>query len=280
MNILSKAKALSQLVLNPHLITGFTKYLFIFSHMRSRSSVLSHILGSNSEITGYTELHIPYESKTDLIKMRTLLHQDSNAKLNNQYLLDKILHDKFPFSDQIFRVANPKIIFLLREPKPTLKSMLNMASETGIEYYSTVEEALDYYCSRLLTLKTLAREFQGSYFYIESEELVKNTDEVLYKLTEWLQLSQDLSKHYEIFEKTGAPGFGDPLDNIKSGVLKETPKLSNIKIPAEILNEAELAYDKCKRTLLYYTAPDLTCCSDDYWENVFVSGNSEATLQV
>ncbi len=263
MTISSKMQTLLSLTLNPHLVTCCTRYLFVFSHMRSRSSVLSHILGSNAEVTGYTELQIPYDRRVDLIKMRKLLFQESKARLNNQYLLDKILHNKHTFSSQTFRIANPKAIFLLRSPKATIQSILNMNSATGVYYYSTPEDVLEYYCSRLMSLEFLATEMEGSYFFIESDELVKNTDEVLCKLTEWLQLRNPLSRHYSIFEKTGIPGFGDPLDNIRSGELKKTPELSNIKIPEKILQKAELAYENCKQTLLSLTLPELTCCSRD-----------------
>jgi hypothetical protein len=277
MSILSKSQTLLSLILNPHLVINRTKYLFIFSHMRSRSSVLSHILGSNSDVTGYTELQISYTRRTDLIKMKTILFEESRAKLNNQYLLDKILHNKCPISSQIIRIANPKAIFLLRSPKATIQSVLNMNSATGSKYYTTPEEVLEYYCSRLLNLENLAREMRGNYFFIESDELVKNTDEVLDKLTEWLQLSNSLSRHYSTFGKTGVMGSGDPLDNIRSGVLKETPELNNIKIPMKILQEAEAFYERCRETLLHLTLPDLTCCSTDIDRTVLESMKTKAS---
>jgi hypothetical protein len=259
MPISSKTNALLSLASNPRLITCRTKYLFLFSHMRSRSSVLSHILGSSSDITGYTELQIPYLTRAHLLKMKLLLYQDFKIDLQGQYLLDKILHNKVAFSSEILRVANPKIIFLLRKPKDTIKSIVHMNLVTGIRDYSTVEEALEYYCSRLLQLERLSKKMSGRYFFVESDELIDNADEVLSRLSDWLQLENKLSKYYSTFEKTGTPGFGDPLENIKSGVLRKTRKISNIKIPSRILQKAELSYEKCKLSLLSSTAQQFVC---------------------
>ncbi len=261
MPITAKKNVLLSLASNPHLITCRARYLFIFSHMRSRSSVLSHILGSNSDITGYTELQIPYLNRAHLLKMKLLLYEDFKVNLQGQYLLDKILHNKVAFSSEVLRIANPKIIFLLRNPKDTIKSIVHMNSVTGIRDYSTVEEALEYYCSRLNNLERLSRQMNGRYFFIESDELIDNADEVLSRLSDWLQLKNKLSKHYSIFKKTGTLGFGDPLENIKSGVLRKTREISDIKIPSRILQKAELSYEKCRLSLLSSTSQNLVCCT-------------------
>lgn len=261
MPISSKTNTVLSIASNPRLITCRTKYLFLFSHMRSRSSVLSHILGSSPDITGYTELQIPYLNRVHLLKMKLLLYKDFKVDLQGQYLLDKILHNKIPFSSEILKIANPKIIFLLRKPEDTIKSIVHMNLATGIQDYSTVEEALDYYCSRLLHLERLSKKMSGRFFFIESDELIDNADEVLSRLSNWLQLENKLSKYYSIFKKTGTPGFGDPLDNIKSGVLRKTRKISNIKIPWKILQKAELSYEKCKLSLLSSTSQKWACYS-------------------
>ena len=45
------------------------RILFILGHMRAASSLLSHILTSNSEIIGYGETHTQYYREQDLKKL-------------------------------------------------------------------------------------------------------------------------------------------------------------------------------------------------------------------
>ena len=126
MLLLNTIRNLSQVNLNLQNIICKAKYLFIISHMRSRSSVLSHILGSNPDVCGYAELHVPYRSRRALFTMRLMLSNDLKCKLTNKYLLDKILHDRFFVADKIFTIAKPKVIFLLRDPESTFKSIIDM----------------------------------------------------------------------------------------------------------------------------------------------------------
>ncbi|MDY7013544.1 MAG: sulfotransferase family protein, partial [Cyanobacteriota bacterium] len=45
------------------------RVLFILSHMRSGSSLLTHILNSNPEIIGYGETHLQYSSEADFKRL-------------------------------------------------------------------------------------------------------------------------------------------------------------------------------------------------------------------
>src|SRR5690606_28951843 len=112
MSITSKAKKLALLIKNPDILFCKKRYLFIFSHMRSRSSVLSHILGSNPEVCGYKELHQPYKGLRSLLQMQLKLAVDLHPNFRNKYLLDKILNN-YTISDAILNKKQPKIIFLL-----------------------------------------------------------------------------------------------------------------------------------------------------------------------
>ena len=108
----------SRFIFSPLNIFFKPKYLFIFSHMRSRSSVLSHILGSNSQICGYSELQIPYIDKASIEKMRSLLsaeqkctHSTTNIysikscmSLSSQIMYLKLLNLKLFFCSENLRV--------------------------------------------------------------------------------------------------------------------------------------------------------------------------------
>ena len=250
MSIINKIRKLSLISLNLQNFIFCTKYIFIFSHMRSRSSVLSHILGSNPEICGYSELGISYLDYIDLMRMKIDLTVDLKCSFNNKYLLDKVLHNYYEFPEKIFKVTKPKIIFLLREPENTIKSIVNLGFIANIECYKDPIYALDYYCSRLKLLEEYSKLFPCEYFFIESDDLIKNPDFILENLSRWLNLNKALDKNYSIFNNTGIFGKGDPSQNIKSGILKESRNYSDIKIPLEVLQIGKSAYEKCKDSLM------------------------------
>jgi hypothetical protein len=61
---------------NPSNYISNNRYIFILSHMRSRSSLLSHILGSNREINGHSELHQNYTGRKSLLEMKLNIYQN------------------------------------------------------------------------------------------------------------------------------------------------------------------------------------------------------------
>ncbi|HEC06618.1 MAG TPA: hypothetical protein ENJ12_07190 [Thiolapillus brandeum] len=251
MSIAAKAGKLSRITSIPRALLSGTKYLFILSHMRSRSSVLSHVLGSNPGICGYRELQFSYRGRISLMKMQIrLLFSDPVCEPGDQYLLDKILHNYYLFSDRAFELARPKVIFLLRKPEHTIKSIIKMGHITGIDWYKDPVEATEYYCSRLSGLEEYARKFGTGNLFIDSEDLVDNTDHTLHRLTKWLNLEVPLDNRYSIFPDTGRPGYGDPSNNIRSGMIRNFEGSDNITLPPETLDRATGSYEKCRNLLL------------------------------
>lgn len=250
MSIISIAKKFFEVSLKPNLIFGHSKYLFILSHMRSRSSVLSHILGSNDRVCGYSELHLPYVSYIAIMRMRLKLYLDLKSDLRDKYLMDKILHNNCEISNEMWEVMAPKVIFLLREPESTIKSIINVGNITGVDWYKSPKKASEYYCSRLLRLAEYAEMYGGDSIYIDSDDLLNKTDHVLSELTGWLGLDTPLVKNYMTFNNSGKPGAGDPSGIIQTGKLVKTNGYPDINIPREILQIAESSYEKCKASLM------------------------------
>ena len=246
MSILTKVKKAAAIALRPSIITGHSKYLFILSHMRSRSSALSHVLGSNDGVCGYSELHRSYVRYIDIIKMRINLYHDLKCDLRGKYLLDKILHNKLEISKEVLEAVNPKVILLLRDPESTLKSIVNL---TGVDWHKNPERASEYYCSRLSRLAEYAEIFEGNYFFVDSDDLVNKTDHVLRELTGWLGLDTPLVNGYMEFSNTGKSGYGDPSEEIRAGRLTKTKGYPDVKIPLEAMHAAESSYAKCKAAL-------------------------------
>lgn len=251
MTILTKIKKLSLIARYPELASYKNKHIFLLSHMRSRSSVLSHIIGTNLDIYGYSELHRSYLNQIDLFNMRVDLFKELKPhKHNCQYFFDKILGNWAIISNKLFRSIKPKVIFLIREPESTFKSIVNMGHIVDIDWYKSPVKILDYYCSRLDYLEKYAESIQGKYFFIESDDLINNTGNILSDLSKWLNLKEPLKREYSIFQNTGKPGFGDPSNNIKSGKIEKTKEHVDISIPHDILEKGELAYERCKASLI------------------------------
>lgn len=226
-----------------------SKYLFILSHMRSRSSVLSHILGSNEGICGYREMHKSYVNYKDVVNMKATLKEEFKDEIEGRYLLDKILHNNQEISRKVIDITNPKFIFLLREPESTIKSIIKMGITRGNDLYKNPKDATNYYCSRLNRLSELAEVQNRDFIFVDSDDLVKKTDSVLSSLTGWLGLESPLTSDYKIFNNTGKPSHGDPSKNILGGKLMKTGGHPEIEIPSQLLQEANVSYERCKRIL-------------------------------
>lgn len=252
MSLATRIRKMAILGVHPKFFFSNAKYLFVISHMRSRSTLLSHLLGSNPEIVGYTELHRPYRTGLDLFKFRARIYIENREHIDNKFILDKVLHNSYEFSDKVLNLENAKFLFMIREPKGTIKSLLKVSEADDMEYYRSPENNLTYYRDRLDAVGELAENQQLDSFFLESEDIVDKPDEVLEKLSGWLGLEQPLSTQYSVMEKTGKAGYGDISGNIQSGEIVKTKKNHNIVIPDEILEQANATYVACRKKLEKY----------------------------
>ncbi len=226
------------------------KYLFLLSHMRSYSSLLSHIMGSHNKISGYSEMHLSYKKKSDLTVLRYRVYSMNNNNLDGTYVFDKILHNHY-ISNKILNSNNVKILFMLRTPEDTIKSISKMSSNlNNPARLNSIDKIGSYYIGRLKQLSELVNRTNGRAVYLDAEKIVNNTDFVLGYLTDWLQLPTKLSSEYRTFSHTGKPGFGDPSDNIKQGRIIKNRETANVTIPEKLLKEANEEYLKCRETMI------------------------------
>ena len=226
--------------------------------MRSRSSLLAHILGSHPQICGYSELHNTYNTANSLVEIHHKLSQKRHCEANTTYYLDKILHN-YSISNAVLTTAKPKIIFLLREPEATIKSIIQLGLITSKKrWLNKPFKALDYYCSRLLALESLCTNLHhlkiADYYYLESDNLINNTQQVLNELQKWLQLESPLNEKYTIFSDTGKPGHGDPSDNIKVGRIIKNKTHRDIVLPKDVIERGQEAYSQCIKNIARETS--------------------------
>lgn len=221
--------------------------LVVLSHMRSRSSVLCHVLGSHPEVLGYSELRIRQGDWRQKLPTKLAQEFGSKAVAEARWHVDKILHWSAPLA-----AANKKdvfFLFLLRKPEATLRSIVHMCRRPGaVVKLDTPERAFQYYAERLVELMRVASWGVKS-CYVEAEALVERTDLTLANLTAWLGLTSSLRAEYEQFTNTGKPGFGDPMGQLAGGVVRPTPQIDDVAIPASILEIAEELHWACAQVL-------------------------------
>ncbi len=207
------------------------RYLFILAHMRSYSSLLSHILGSHPEICGYFETRLSYVGLKDFLRLRYCL-RDCDRR-NFKYFLDKILHNKHIIADKYLKKGNIKFIFLLRSPVDTVPSIVNMNRGKGLDM--SYAKAAEYYMARLDRLNYYWGNIDSkNKIFLKSEDILENTDNFLKRVQEFLELEDSLKKEYNIFEKTAKKGRGDTSDNIKKGIIVKKKNVYEFEAEAEL----------------------------------------------
>ena len=249
-NINNSSKLLVTLLTNPEIFYSKKDYIFIFSHMRSYSSLLSHILGSNKDISGYAEIHQSYINWIDFLMLRYNVYQINGRSLKGRFVLDKILHNNCTVSENILRRKNINFIFMLREPESTIKSIINMFTKSQARWLKDLNSVFDYYKERLTVLEFYSKIVGKRGLFIDAEYLFIKTEEILYFLYEWLELNEKLTPKYSIFEKTGIQHYGDTSKNIMSGKIVGKTSYDYIDIPEKKLIEIKENYLNCKDILI------------------------------
>jgi hypothetical protein len=224
-------------------------YLLLISHMRSHSTLLAHILGSQPEIDGYSELHRSYESQLELREMTRRIEEATGRRRRGRYALDKLLHNTGRIDAATLRRDDVKVIFLIRNPVDTIPSIVRMSRALDRSLpEASPEGAVDYYVARLERIGQYSELVGPRAAFVESERLIDDTDAVLARLTRYLGLATSLEPTYQRFPLSGLPGHGDPSTNILAGrVLRDEERDRGgdepVDIPAEPMRAAVAAYE-------------------------------------
>lgn len=254
-NLLKNLRNLSgkfapELVYNYYLLQSkFKKFpfkLLLLSHMRSGSSLLTHLLNTSPEIAGIGEMWINYSSEKDFIKLLAKVHYKLRKfEISEKYILDKLCHNHLIENLDILLSDDVYIIFLIRSPERSLKSQLQLFPDW------TDSQALEYYTNRLSMLEKYAKHINNKSrsAVVTYEQIVEQSDSVLQNLQTFLSLQTPLSKKYQLLPQTGNEFIGDTSDNIKAGYIKKTDPNPTITIKPEILKESWQAFHSCYFTL-------------------------------
>ena len=222
-------------------LTGFNKprFVLVMGHMRSGSSLLSHLLLSNPQIMGLGESNAIYRSQNDLWKL-VMKSQWKNKQFSKAAIyLDQINHNEKTPITQLLQKANIQLIFLIRQPDNAVASIIKLTED----YYTpwSQEQAENYLTARYQWLLELAQSLPADrVMWLEYENLTSNSDEQLSRLNDFLALKIPLSSNYETFSFSGK--HGDPSENLKSG--KINPEDKN-KTVINVSATCQQAYAKC-----------------------------------
>ncbi len=218
--------------------------------MRGYTSLLSHILGSHREICGYSETGQSYYGIYDLIMLRNKVCLANNNQLEGTFVLDKILHNGCLISDQIINRDDVYVIFMLRKPEETIKSIINMCNNADKTSHDINKYTEDYYLNRLEHLALCASRIDKKCIFIEAERVVEDTNTTLRFLEKQLKLKEKLKENYSTFSDTGKPCKGDTTSYIKTGkIIQQRNKFDKIIVPEQLLENACRAYNDCKEVL-------------------------------
>ncbi|MEQ8973688.1 MAG: sulfotransferase family protein [Coleofasciculus sp. C1-SOL-03] len=237
------------------------RILFILSHMRSGSSLLTHILNSNPDIIGYGETHIQYASEADFKCLMLKVYWQAqefrklsdikNFSMHQKYILDKVLHNNKFLSESFLVSPNLYSIFLLREPQRSL------ASIAELKPHLSEEQVLDYYVKRLSMLEHYAQLINSKErsLFITHNQLLEQTDLVFDALHDFLGTRQGFSEDYQILRTTGMRDVGDHKGNIKAGHIIRTPRKLKNKISPDLVEKGMQSFNQCSATLSEYCTP-------------------------
>jgi hypothetical protein len=228
------------------------RILLILSHMRSGSSLLSHILSSNPEIIGYGETHLHYASERDfknlIFKVYANRSDSQNLQMSHKYVLDKVLHNNKFVDIEFMNSEKLYTIFLVREPRRSLPSIIDLKPKW------TEEKAVHYYAGRLPVLEDYAKLIHNKErsLFITHDQLLNQTPAVFDALQNLLGTQQAFSEEYNVFKTTGTKGIGDSKGNIKAGrIIRDRRKIDRNVAP-DLVAQGMRAFEQCVATLSEY----------------------------
>jgi hypothetical protein len=220
--------------------------LLIMGHMRSGSTLLLHLLMTNSQVAALGEQNSRYAARDDLTRLAMKCRLALRAPFRPlRYVVDQVNHTKFTPDIDFLRDPRVCLVFLLRTPEASIASILEL-SRTFYRGAMSLSQAVEYYVERLEALRAIAQELSGTkpLALVRYETLARSPDATLAALATYLGLEAGFSTHYPIREFTGRRG--DPGRKISAGRV----------VPVEAAGTSELSPDELSRIALAY----VRCC--------------------
>jgi hypothetical protein len=213
-------------------------YVFVLAHMRSGSTLLTHILLGNQNIAGIGERDAIYASASDLYLLGARAYWAHGWPIKRyRFVADQINHARYIPDERL--LAHPRLwcIVLVREPEPSISSMVHLFGE---RWGWTVEKAVDYYRSRLATLHRYTDIEGARMLVVTYEQLIDAPTPALRRIERFLELRSSLRTSYPAHRYTGITG--DPSGAVVAGVITRPRPLPPVSIPERSLEELGKLY--------------------------------------
>ncbi len=244
------------------------QHIFLLSHMRANTSLISHILGSHNEISGYYEMHLSYVTENDLLKQEKVF-SDKEAghdiiTSSTKYLFDKLLHNDYDLVLENLSSKKIKILVSIRPAEQTLKSIINLfRNKNNGHPYADPEQVVHYYIERITALAKFCTHYRDKYYYYDADLIRTKPQETLARIKNWLSLKTPLTDQYHIFSLTGQAGAGDSSDNMKKGrIIQSRTNYKDIKIPSHLLQKAITETRKHKQLIVTHAIDSIRLVSE------------------
>ena len=223
--------------------------VLILGHMRSGSTLLLHLLLTNSRISSLGERNTAYAARSDLVRLAAETRFRTRkifATLN--YIADQVNHDRFTPCLSLLNDPRVRVIFLLRRPEASLAS-LSALSRLYAGKSAVLLRATDYYVTRLQFMRDLAGNLVGTgqAAFVTYEQLIDSPTQALARLQNFLRLAQGFSTEYEIQQFTRRRG--DPGPNIGLGRITGNKSPQPSVVSAADSERATQAYVECRQSL-------------------------------
>jgi len=248
-NRLSRLQKVTMLLKSPRIALSTSRAIFVLSHMRSRSSALSHVLGSHPKIVGHGELLRGYRSRADMALSRIQLQQRSE----HRFFHDKLLHNYTFLHDSLLTATENKIVFLLREPISAAESFVRLYRTERPECNrldgEVHQDFCDYYQQRLPVLATMAEKIGRRAVLIDSDMLIERAEPTLAALSRFLELATGLKSEFRLFTDSGSSGHGDTTGGLQAAKLQ--PQLHRDATPVDPTLAQQLiqVYTQCRAAI-------------------------------
>lgn len=232
------------------------EYLFLLSHVRAGSSLLSLILGNNPGICGYGETMLRYQTADDLrLLTGNNLYRLQPLRLpgNERYMFDKLVHDDLlePAEVPMLVENRSKFVFLIREPAGAIRSLMSMVKGQD----DTLATSL--YVLRLHTLEQYAAALSGLEvaFLLSYEDLIERTENALAGLAAHLELREPLSETYDVLPPMKVRKVGHYQKMHYGQIDRGAPASAPALIAPRNLDVAWNAYKECWSALSKVSVP-------------------------
>ena len=209
------------------------RHILMFSHMRSYSTLIGHLLGSHPQVSGYAEQQQSYRTFADLSGLCYGIWKVNDYRVDGDYLFDKLLHDGHVVSDRVLGRDDVLPVYAVREPVASLRSIVAMARDKNRPAWQDPEGASRHLHKRYAALRELASR-RGDAAALFTDSVVLEPEQTLAGLSTYLGLRTAVSPSYASFPKTGVGGFGDPTGPIAAGRIVADRPTHEVDVPSSV----------------------------------------------